>query len=288
MEQVQLLDEDGVDGPGVAVLDGDAVQADILTVHHGHGAGTPRDPLDLGVHPPVAVLGVTVQGALTGHDHIVHLGDVQQACKAVQGVALPARQVILVHLVLAGQHAGQDGVVGAVIIAQEHGVFFQVEGGIALEEQAGRAVASGGDIHGAALGAGGESRLQLDGVVRLAVAHQAVAGGVHKERLGLGGELQAQALALGLHAHGISGAGEQGKEGEHIGAAGIIDGFAVQRDSERVGRAEAQPVFKLKDRTAGHGADERQIHKQPPERDLRKWKKQKCIAACPAGPAMVH
>ena len=39
VEQVQLLDEDGVDGPGVAVLDGDAVQADILTVHHGHGAG---------------------------------------------------------------------------------------------------------------------------------------------------------------------------------------------------------------------------------------------------------
>lgn len=85
-----------------------------------------------------------------------------------------------------------------------------------------------------------------------------------------------------------AGTGEQGEEGEHIGAAGIIDGFAVQRDSERVGRAEAQPVFKLKDRAAGHGADERQIHKQPPERDLRKWKKQKCIAACPAGPAMVH
>ena len=41
-----------------------------------------------------------------------------------------------------------------------------------------------------------EGRLQLDGVVRLAVAHQAVAGGVHKERLGLGGELQAQARCV--------------------------------------------------------------------------------------------
>ena len=38
-----------VDGPGVAVLHGDAVEADILTVHHRHGAGTPCDALDLGV-----------------------------------------------------------------------------------------------------------------------------------------------------------------------------------------------------------------------------------------------
>ena len=65
-------------GPGVAVLHGDAVEADVLAVHHRHGAGTPCDALDLGVDPPVAVLGVAVQCAFAGDDDIMHLGDVQQ------------------------------------------------------------------------------------------------------------------------------------------------------------------------------------------------------------------
>ena len=43
----------------------------------------------------------------------------QQARKAVQRVALPAGEVVFVHFVLAGDDAGQDGVVGAVIVAQQ-------------------------------------------------------------------------------------------------------------------------------------------------------------------------
>lgn len=109
VEQVEVLYIDGVDGPRVAVLHRDAVQADVLAVHRSHGPGTPCDALDLGVHPPVAVFGIAVQRALAGHHHVMHLRDVQQARKAVQRVALPAGQVVLVHFVLAGQHAGQDG-----------------------------------------------------------------------------------------------------------------------------------------------------------------------------------
>ena len=261
-EQVEVLDEDGVDGPGVAVLHRDAVQADLFAVHHGHRAGTPGDALDLGVHPPVAVLGVTVQGALTGDHDVVHLGDVQQAGKAVQRFPLPAGQVVLVHLVLAGQYAGQDGVMGAVVVAQQHGTLFQIQGGVALQEQAGGAVAAGGHIHGAALGAGGQSGLQLAGVVGLAVGHQAVAGSIHKERFSLGDKGQAQGLALGLHAHGVLGTGQQGEQGEHIGIACFVDSLAVQGNDERVGRAEAQAVFQLEHGTAGHGTDKGQVHEK--------------------------
>ena len=152
------------------------------------------------------------------------------------------------------------GVVGAVVIAQQHRAFFQIEGGVALQKEAGSAVAAGRDIDGAARRAGGKGGLELDGVVRHAVGHQAVAGGVHKERLCLGGEGAVQGLALGFHGDGVLRAGQQGEEGEDIGVAGLIDRLAVQPDGEGVGRAVAQAVFKLQHGAAGGGADERQIH----------------------------
>ena len=262
VEQVEVLDEDGVDGPCVAVLHRDAVQADVLAVHHGHRAGTPCDALDLGGDPPVAILGVAVQRALAGHHHIVYLRDVQQARKAVQRVALPAGEIIFIHFVLTGNDTGQDGVVGTVVVAQQHSALFQIEGGVALQKQAGGAVASGGHIHGAALRAGGQRRLQPDGVVGGAVCHQTVAGSVHEEGLGFGCKAERQAFAFGLHADGVFGAGQQGEQGKHVGLAGFVDGFAVQCNSERVGRAVAQAVFQLENSAARHGADERQIHER--------------------------
>ena len=261
VQQIKVLDKDGVDGPRVAVLHRDAVEADVLAVHHGDGAGPPCDPLDLGVHPPVAVLGVTVKGALAGDHDVVHLRDVQQPCKATQGVALPAGEVVFVHLVLAGQNAGQDGVVSAVVVAQQHRALFEVEGGAALQKQAGRAVAARGNIDCAALGAGGEGRLQLAGVVGLAVGHEAVAGGIHEEALVFGAEGKGQGLALGLHGDGVVGGGGEGEEGEHVGVLRLIDGLAVQQNPEGVGGAEAQAVFQLENGAASHGADQGQFHK---------------------------
>ena len=158
-----MLDKDGVDRPRIAVLHRDAVQADVLAVHSSHSAGPPCDALDLGRYPPVAVLGIAVQRALAGHNDIVHLRDVQQTRKAVQRVALPAGQVVFIHLVLAGDHAGQDGVVGAVIVAQQHSALFKIEGGVAFQEQAAGAVAACGHVHCAALGAGGKSRVLRTG-----------------------------------------------------------------------------------------------------------------------------
>ena len=260
VEQVEVLDKDGVDGPRIAVLHRDAVQADILAIHRSHGPGTPCDALDLGVHPPVAVFGIAVQRALAGHHHVMHLRDVQQTRKAVQRVALPAGQIVLVHLVLAGQHTGQDGVVGAVVVAQQHRALFQIQGGVALHEQAGRAVTAGGHIHRAALGAGGQCRLQPHGVVGLAVSHQTIAGSIHKEGLGLGGEIQLQGLALGLHLHRIGGAGQQGEQGEHVGVAGLVHRLAVQGNGKGVCRTVAQLVFQLENGAAGHGTDQGQIH----------------------------
>ena len=205
-------------------------------------------------------LGVAVQGALAGDDDIVHLGDVQQARKAVQRVALPAGEVVFVHLVLAGQNAGQDGVVGAVVVAQQHRALFEVEGGAALQKQAGRAVAARGNIDCAALGAGGEGRLQFAGVVGLAVGHEAVAGGIHEEALVFGAEGKGQGLALGLHGDGVVGGGGEGEEGEHVGVAAFVNGLAVQSHGEGVLRAEALAVFQLEDGAAGHGTDQGQIH----------------------------
>ena len=260
VEQVEVLDKDGMDGPRIAVLHRDAVQADVLAVHRSHGPGTPCDALDLGVHPPVAVFGIAVQRALAGHHHVMHLRNVQKTCKAVQRVALPTGQVVLVHLVLAGQHAGQDGVMGAVVVAQQHSALFQIQGGVALHEQAGRAVTAGRHIHCAALGAGGQRRLQPHGVVGLAVSHQTIAGSIHKEGLGLGGEIQLQGLVLGLHLHRIGGAGQQGEQGKYIGVAGLVHCLAVQGNGKGVCRTVAQFVFQLKNGAAGHGTDQGQIH----------------------------
>ena len=257
-----MLDEDGVDGPGVAVLHRNAVQADVLAVHHGHGTGTPCDALDLGRHPPVAVLRVAVQCALAGHNDVMHLRDVQKAGKAAQGVALPAGQVVFVHLVLAGDDTGQDGIVGAVIVAQQYSALFKVQGGAALHEQAAGAVTACRHIHRAALGTGGQGSLQLEGVVRGAVGHQTVAGCIHKEGLSLGGKGAGQALALSLHAHRVFRAGQQGEQGEHVGIAGFVDGPAVQGDDERMGRTVAQVVFQLENSAARHGTDKRQIHER--------------------------
>ena len=282
VQQVEMFDEDGVDGPGVAVLHGDAVEADILAVHHRHGAGTPCDALDLGVDPPVAVLGVAVQCAFAGDDDVMHLGDVQQARKAVQRVALPAGEVVFVHFVLAGDDAGQDGVVGAVVVAQQHSALLEVEGGAALHEEAGGAVAASGDIYRAALGAGGKSSLQPAGIVGLAVGDEAVAGCVHKEALGLGGEIQLQVLTLGVYLHGVGGGRSQGEEGEHVGVAAFVNGLAVQSHGKGVLRAEALAVFQLEDGAAGHGTDERQIHFYSLLSYLRRF------AACPQRAGMVH
>ena len=282
VQQVQMLDEDGVDGPGVAVLHCDAVQADILTVHRGHRAGPPCDPLDLLVDPPVAVLGIAVQRALAGHHHVVHLRDVQKTCKAVQRVALPAGQVIFIHLVLTGDDTGQDGVVGAVVVAQQHSALFQVEGGAALHKQAGGAVAPGRHIHRAALGAGGKGSLQLAGVVGGAIGHQAVAGCVHKEGLSLSGEIEGQSLALGFHCNGVGGAGQQAEQGEHIGLAGSVNGLAVQLNGEGMRRTIAQAVFQLEHGAAGHGTDQGKLHKQDASLDVERF------MGCPQVAGMVH
>ena len=207
----------------------------------------------------------------------MHLGDIQQACKAVQRVALPAGEVVFVHFVLAGDDAGQDGVVGAVIVAQQHSALLEVEGGAA-----GGAVAASGDIYRAAPGAGGKSSLQPAGVVGLAIGDETIAGCVHKEALGLGGEIQFQVLTLGVYLHGVGGGRSQGEEGEHVGVAAFVDGLAVQSHGEGVLRAEALAVFQLEDGAAGHRTDERQIHFYSLLSCLRRF------AACPQRAGMVH
>ena len=254
----------------------------MLAVHHRHGAGTPCDALDLGIDPPVAVLGVAVQCAFAGDDDVMHLGDVQQARKAVQRVALPAGEVVFVHFVLAGDDAGQDGVVGAVIVAQQHSALLEVEGGAALHEEAGGAVAASGDIYRAAPGAGGKSSLQPAGVVGLAIGDEAIAGCVHKEALGLGGEIQFQVLTLGVYLHSVGGGRSQGEEGEHVGVAAFVNGLAVQSHGEGVLRAEALAIFQLEDGAAGRRTDERQIHFYSLLSYLRRF------AACPQRAGMVH
>ena len=151
---------------------------------------------------------------------------------------------------------------GAVIVAQQHSALFKIEGGVAFQEQAAGAVAACGHVHCAALGAGGKSRLQLEGVVRGAVGHQTVAGSIHKEGLGLGGKGAGQAFTLGLHTHRVLRTGQQGEQGEHVGLAGFVDGLSVQGNGERVGRTIAQAVFQLENSAARHGTDKRQIHER--------------------------
>ncbi len=256
VQQIQVLCEHGVDSPRIAVLHRDAVQTDVLAVGNGDRAGSPCDASGLGILPPVTVLGIAVHNTLAGHDHILHLRDVQQAGKAVQRVALPAGQVILVHLILAGQYTGQDGVVGAVVVTQQHRALFQIKGGVALEEEACGAVAAGRNVHRAAGRAGRKRCLQPGGVVGHAVCRQTVAGGIHKEGLSFGGKGKLQHFALCLYADSICRAGQQGEEGEDVGVARIVNEGAVQQNGKGLCRAEAAVVLQLEHRTAGHGADQ--------------------------------
>ena len=119
-------------------------------------------------------------------------------------------------------------------------------------------------------------------VVTHAIGDEAIAGCVHKEALGLGGEVQLQVFALGVHLHGVGGGGGQGEEGKDVGVAAFINGLAVQSHGEGVLWTEALAVFQLEDSAAGHGTDERQVHFYSLLSYLRRF------AACPQRAGMVH
>ena len=160
---------------------------------------------------------------------------------------------------------------GAIVVAQQHSALFQVEGGAALHKQAGGAVAPGGHINRAALGAGGKGGLQLTGVVGGAIGHQAVAGCVHKEGLSLSGEIEGQGLALSLHGNRVGGAGQQAEQGEHVGVARLVHRLTVQLNGEGMCRTVAQTVFQLEHGTAGHGTDQGKLHKQDASLDVERF-----------------
>ena len=160
---------------------------------------------------------------------------------------------------------------GAVVVAQQHSALFQVEGGAALHKQAGGAVAAGGQIDRAALGAGGKGGLQFAGVVGGAVGHQAVTGCVHKEGLSLSGEIEGQSLTLGLHGNRVGGAGQQAEQGEHVGVARLVHRLTVQLNGEGMCRTVAQTIFQLEHGTAGHGTNQGKLHKQDASLDVERF-----------------
>ena len=98
-----------VDGPGIAVADQNAVQHDVFGTAGEEQARTPGNILFLRVLVPVAVLGVGVNRALAGDRHVLGVDDVDKTRKAVQRVALPQTEVVLVLLVMAGRTPGRMG-----------------------------------------------------------------------------------------------------------------------------------------------------------------------------------
>ena len=150
VQNVHILRVGRVDGPRVAVADLHTVQ------HHVFGAvckeqtGAVGNILLLRVLVPVAVLGVGVNRALAGDGHILGVDDIDKPRKAVQGVALPQGQVVLVPFVVAGEDTGQNRIVGALGAAQQRAAFFEVERCVALQKQALGAVSTGGHIDRAA------------------------------------------------------------------------------------------------------------------------------------------
>jgi len=190
VQDVHILGVGRVDGPGIAVADLNAVQHDVFGTAGEEQARTPGNSIFLRVLVPVAVLGVGVNRALAGDRHVLGVDDVDKTRKAVQRVALPQTEVVLVLLVMAGENTGQNGVVSAVGAAQQRAALFEIQRRAALQKQALGAVGAGGHVDRAARGAGGQRRLQLGRVVGHAVGDEAVAGGIHKEALLRGGEVQ--------------------------------------------------------------------------------------------------
>ena len=190
VQDVHILGVGRVDGPGIAVADQNAVQHDVFGAAGEEQARTPGNIIFLRVMVPVAVLGVGVNRALAGDRHVLGVDDVDKTRKAVQRVALPQTEVVLVLLVMAGENTGQNGVVSAVGAAQQRAALFEIQRRAALQKQALGAVGAGGHVDRAARGAGGQRRLQLGRVVGHAVGNEAVAGGIHEEALLRGGKVQ--------------------------------------------------------------------------------------------------
>ena len=173
VQDVHILGVGRVDGPGIAVADQNAVQHDVFGAAGEEQARTPG-----------------VNRALAGDRHVLGVDDVDKTRKAVQRVALPQTEVVLVLLVMAGENTGQNGVVSAVGAAQQRAPLFEIQRRAALQKQALGAVGAGGHVDRAARGAGGQRRLQLGRVVGHAVGNEAVAGGIHEEALLRGGKVQ--------------------------------------------------------------------------------------------------
>ncbi len=190
----------------IAVADLNAVQHDVFGAAGEEQARTPGDKFLLRVLVPVAVLGVGVNRALAGDGHILGVDDVDKTRKAVQRVALPQTEVVLVVLVYGrGEHRAEWGSQCGWCRPATCSPF-EIQRR-AAQKQALGAVGAGGQIDRAARGAGGQRSLQLGRVVGHAVGDEAVAGGIHKEALLRGGEVQRIGHAV------------KGKHGQRVAAA---------------------------------------------------------------------
>ena len=263
VQDVHILGVGRVDGPGIAVADQNTVQHDVFGTAGEEQARTPGNILFLRVVVPVAVLGVGVNRALAGDGHILGIDDVDKARKAVQRVALPDGEIVLVLLVMAGEYAGQDRVVSAVGAAQQCTALFEIQRRIALQKQALGAVGAGRHVDRAARGAGGQRCLQLGRVVGHAVGDKAAAARIEEEALLRGGKVQRIGHAVKGDGQRVAAARLQRIEREHIRIA-LTDGDTVQRDRVRSRGAVAAGVDQLKHRTARHRTYKRDFHVRTP------------------------
>ena len=198
---------------------------------------------------PVTVLGVAVQRSLAGDRHILGVDHIDERGKAVEGVALPQGQILLVLFVMAGENARQDRVVTAVGAAEQGAALLKIQGRVALQKETLGSVGACGYIDRTAGRAGGKRCLQLGGVVGHAVCHKAVTAGIDKKALLCGGEGERVGHAVQRHSE-VIGMGRLKRIKRKYVRIPAADGGTVQRDG--VGRrgAIAAVIDQLKHRAA--------------------------------------
>ena len=212
-----------MDRPCRRILHCQALHAYISAVCDKDRIRTPRGALHFCIHPPVTVLRIAVNRALSDDIQILHVDRGDQGCKAVQRIAFPRCDIVfLIVMVQIAHHTGQDGIMAAIGIPEQGCTLIHPEGHMTLKKQRSRIIRAFRKPHRSVLGAGHDRRLQSRGIVMTAIPHRTETAYIQQDALRFGTETllktpsYRRVIAHGIHHEFVFGIRRQTIQRDHV------------------------------------------------------------------------